>query len=164
MIYYILNIEELGSGDFLFSAVRKEKKMGIRENFKRGSIEMLILYLLTQEDMYGYQLAQEINSRSDGQFDITEGSMYPTLYRLIEKNAISDYKKLSGKRRTRVYYHIEKEGVELLEKIKEDYHAINAGVEKILSGKTAKTPAPKPTATKTTAKTSTRGRKKKTQE
>lgn len=128
--------------------------MGIRENFKRGSIEMLILYLLTQEDMYGYQLAQEINQRSEGQFDITEGSMYPTLYRLIEKNAISDYKKLSGKRRTRVYYHVEKEGVELLEKLKEDYRAINAGVEKILSGKAA-TPA-KPAAT--------RGRKKKVQE
>lgn len=135
--------------------------MGIRENFKRGSIEMLILYLLTQEDMYGYQLAQEINSRSDGQFDITEGSMYPTLYRLIEKKAISDYKKLSGKRRTRVYYHIEKEGVELLEKIKEDYHAINAGVEKILSGKGA--PAA-PAAKSTAAKAPARGRKKKTQE
>ncbi|MCM1059696.1 MAG: PadR family transcriptional regulator [Eubacterium sp.] len=128
--------------------------MGIRENFKRGSIEMLILYLLTQEDMYGYQLAQEINQRSEGQFDITEGSMYPTLYRLIEKNAISDYKKLSGKRRTRVYYHIEKEGVELLEKLKADYHAINAGVEKILGGK-SDAPAVKP-------KTS-RGRKKKSE-
>lgn len=128
--------------------------MGIRENFKRGSIEMLILYLLTQEDMYGYQLAQEINQRSEGQFDITEGSMYPTLYRLIEKNAISDYKKLSGKRRTRVYYHIEKEGAELLEKLKEDYRAINAGVEKILSGKSSAAAKP----------VSTRGRKKKTQE
>lgn len=140
--------------------------MGIRENFKRGSIEMLILYLLSQEDMYGYQLAQEINSRSEGQFDITEGSMYPTLYRLIEKKAISDYKKLSGKRRTRVYYHIEKEGVELLEKIKTDYRAINAGVEKILSGNNAPAaPAPKAPAAKTAAaKTSTRGRKKKTQE
>ncbi len=124
---------------------------------------MLILYLLTQEDMYGYQLAQEINERSEGQFDITEGSMYPTLYRLIEKNAISDYKKLSGKRRTRVYYHIEKEGVELLEKIKEDYQAINEGVAKILSGKpsTFKEEEPEP---KAPAKTSTRGRKKKVQE
>ncbi len=126
--------------------------MGIRENFKRGSIEMLILYLLSQEDMYGYQLAQEINTRSDGQFDITEGSMYPTLYRLIEKKAISDYKKLSGKRRTRVYYHIEEPGTKLLEQLKADYHAINAGVEKILSGSGKAAPA---------AKTSTRGRKKK---
>ncbi|MCM1487196.1 MAG: PadR family transcriptional regulator [Firmicutes bacterium] len=115
--------------------------MGIRENFKRGSIEMLILYLLSQEDMYGYQLAQEINTRSEGQFDITEGSMYPTLYRLIEKKAISDYKKLSGKRRTRVYYHIEEQGARLFEQLKEDYHAINAGVEKILSGGAASKPA-----------------------
>lgn len=137
--------------------------MGIRENFKRGSIEMLILYLLTQEDMYGYQLAQEINTRSEGQFDITEGSMYPTLYRLIEKNAISDYKKLSGKRRTRVYYHIEKEGVELLDKIKADYRAINAGVEKILSGKTSPSASAAKTA-KEPAKTASRPRKKKTQE
>ncbi len=113
---------------------------------------MLILYLLSQEDMYGYQLAQEINTRSDGQFDITEGSMYPTLYRLIEKKAISDYKKLSGKRRTRVYYHIEEPGAKLLEQLKADYHAINAGVEKILSGSGKAAAA---------AKTSTRGRKKK---
>lgn len=125
--------------------------MGIRENFKRGSIEMLILYLLTQEDMYGYQLAQEINTRSEGQFDITEGSMYPTLYRLIEKKAISDYKKLSGKRRTRVYYHIEDSGVELLEQLKEDYHAINSGVEKILNGNVA--PVKEESEKKTTART-----------
>ena len=110
--------------------------MGTKENFKRGSIEMLILYLLTQEDMYGYQLAQEITQRSGGLFEITEGSMYPNLYRLIEKNAISDCKKIIGKRRTRVYYHIEKSGVELLEKLKEDYYSINRGVEKILSGET----------------------------
>lgn len=113
--------------------------MGIRENFKRGSIEMLILFLLSEEDMYGYQLSQEINLRSDGQFDITEGSMYPTLYRLIEKKAITDYKKLSGKRRTRVYYHIEDEGRKLLETLRNDYTTINDGVKKILSGNVGRT-------------------------
>lgn len=99
---------------------------------------MLILFLLSEEDMYGYQLSQEINLRSDGQFDITEGSMYPTLYRLIEKKAITDYKKLSGKRRTRVYYHIEDEGKKLLEALRSDYTAINDGVRKILSGNVGK--------------------------
>ena len=118
--------------------VERRNSMGIRENFKRGSIEMLILFLLSEEDMYGYQLSQEINLRSDGQFDITEGSMYPTLYRLIEKKAITDYKKLSGKRRTRVYYHIEDEGKKLLEALRSDYTAINDGVRKILSGNVGK--------------------------
>ncbi len=107
--------------------------MGIRENFKRGSIEMLILFLLSEEDMYGYQLAQEINLRSTGLFDITEGSMYPTLYRLLDRKAISDKKQLIGKRRTRVYYHIEPAGKELLQDMIEEYRAINTGIENIMS-------------------------------
>ena len=52
----------------------------------------------------------------------------------LNADPLSDYKKLSGKRRTRVYYHIEEQGNQLFEQLKEDYHAINAGVEKILSG------------------------------
>ena len=129
--------------------------MAIRENFKRGSIEMLILYLLQQEDMYGYQLAQEINARSEGLFDITEGSMYPTLYRLIDRGAITDHKELIGKRRTRVYYHLEKEGAEHLATLQQEYREINEGIEKILSsdiGK-AKAEAPKkPRKRRTTKK------------
>lgn len=106
--------------------------MGIRENFKRGSIEMLILQLLTKDDMYGYQLAQEINMRSEGLFDITEGSMYPTLYRLIDLGAISDEKRLIGKRRTRVYYHIEPAGKSRLKELSSEYSVINNGISKIM--------------------------------
>ena len=42
--------------------------MGIKENFKRGTLEMLILHLLKGEEMYGYQLTQEIGERSNGTF------------------------------------------------------------------------------------------------
>lgn len=105
--------------------------MGIKESFTRGSVEMLILYLLSQEDMYGYQLAQEINSRSEGKIRITESSMYPHLYSLIEKKVISDSKRLIGKRRTRVYYHLEEKGAALLETYKNDYRTISEGIEKI---------------------------------
>ena len=38
--------------------------MGIKENFKRGTLEMLILHLLKGEEMYGYQLTQEIGKRT----------------------------------------------------------------------------------------------------
>lgn len=140
--------------------------MGIRENFKRGSIEMLILYLLGQEDMYGYQLAQEINTRSEGLFDITEGSMYPTLYRLIEKNAITDHRELIGKRRTRVYYHLEAAGAELLQELVNEYASVNGGIAKIMKDQKFTVPkaaakAASKAATKVPAK---RGRKKKIEE
>lgn len=131
--------------------------MGARENFKRGSIEMLILFMLKEQDMYGYQLAQEINARSEGLFDITEGSMYPTLYRLIEKGAISDRKELIGKRRTRVYYHLEKEGARLLSQLVGEYRSINGGIEKIIGGSAPK--AGKPAVAKPPAAGKTAGNK-----
>lgn len=107
--------------------------MGISESFKRGSMEMLILCLLSREDMYGYQLAQEINARSNGMLKVTEGSMYPHLYKLIEKKSISDTKKLIGKRRTRVYYHLENEGKLLLEKYRKEFLDVNEGIMCILN-------------------------------
>ena len=71
--------------------------MGISENLKKGTSEMLILFLLEKEDMYGYQLAQELRERSEGYFVMPEGSLYPTLYRLIEKGVIQTDRKSLGK-------------------------------------------------------------------
>lgn len=107
--------------------------MGIRENFKRGSLEMLILHLLSEKEMYGYQLTQEISKRSKGTFQITEGSMYPTLYRLIEKKMISDRLQLVGRRRRRVYYRLEEKGKEYLDDLKSEYEITNAGIYSILN-------------------------------
>ena len=109
--------------------------MKIQENLKRGMTELLILHLLKQEDMYGYQLTQEFEKRSDGLFILKEGTMYPSLYRLIEKGMISDHKELIGKRRTRVYYHIEDAGKDYFDKIYEEYVSITEGIRKILNYK-----------------------------
>ncbi len=107
--------------------------MGIKENFKRGSLEMLILHLLKDEEMYGYQLTQEICNRSNGAFKITEGSMYPTLYRLIDKELISDRLELVGRRRTRVYYHLEDKGRAYLENLVNEYEATSKGIAAIMN-------------------------------
>lgn len=107
--------------------------MGIRENLKRGTVEMLILFLLSKKDMYGYELSKALSDKSKGLYEIQEGSMYPTLYRLIEKNYISDEKKLIGKRRTRVYYHLEQGGVEYLNDTVKEYYSLNEGINNILS-------------------------------
>lgn len=107
--------------------------MGIKENFKRGSLEMLILHLLKDEEMYGYQLTQEICKRSGGTFRITEGSMYPTLYRLIDKELISDRLELVGRRRTRVYYHLEEKGAAYLEKLVSEYELTSKGISAIMN-------------------------------
>ncbi len=107
--------------------------MGIKENFKRGTLEMLILHLLKDEEMYGYQLTQEIAKRSNGAFRITEGSMYPTLYRLIDKELIADRLELVGRRRTRVYYSLQEKGKQYLEKLVKEYEITTAGIDAIMA-------------------------------
>ncbi len=83
----------------------------ITTNLKRASIEIILLSLLKEEDMYGYQLAQEIKKRTDNQLSLLEGSMYPILNRLKGNGDVTFRSELVGKKMTRVYYHITETGL-----------------------------------------------------
>ena len=107
-----------------------------KNNFKKGSVEMLMLHILQESDCYGYEIAQNIKERSGGRITVLEGSMYPILYRLEEAGFISQYEKLVGKRRTRVYYHLEDAGKAQLESLLNDYNEVRTGIDMILHYKT----------------------------
>lgn len=107
--------------------------MDNKSNFRRGSVELLILHLLQEKDYYGYGLSQNIKSRSNGIIDIPVGSLYPALYKLIDNGYITDYKQQAGKRLVRVYYHIEDSGLERLNLLLEDYYSTNEGIQQILN-------------------------------
>ena len=108
--------------------------MRAHNNFKKGAVEMLLLHILNSKgDCYGYQLSQLIRQTSDDYLIIPEGSLYPALYKLIEKGYISDYKNQIGKRLTRVYYHIETAGRNRLTELVEDYLATTESIKKILN-------------------------------
>ncbi|HAD20334.1 MAG TPA: PadR family transcriptional regulator [Lachnospiraceae bacterium] len=104
-----------------------------RSSFKMGTVEMLILFLLNQKDLYGYELCTLLSRLSDGDYILAEGSLYPILYRLLEKKYISDREVTVGKRRIRVYYRIEESGKQRLTDLLEDYRKTANGIEKILS-------------------------------
>ena len=105
-----------------------------RSNFKMGTVEMLILFLLNQDDdLYGYELTTLIKDLSGGDYVLAEGSLYPILYRLLEKGYISDREEAVGKRRLRVYYHIEESGKTRLKDLLEDYQTTCNGIDRILS-------------------------------
>ncbi len=97
----------------------KKEKSHLETSMKKATIEMLLLKLLSEQDMYGYQLSQELKKRSSEQYTILEGSMYPILYRLTDNHQISFYEKKVGKRLTRLYYHLEPEGESYLQKQQE---------------------------------------------
>ncbi len=108
--------------------------MNPQYNFKKGAVEMLLLHILNSKgDCYGYQLSLLIQEISDKNLYIPEGSLYPALYKLMEENYISCYKKQTGKRMIKVYYHIEDSGKERLEILTKEYLATTSSIFKILN-------------------------------
>ena len=106
--------------------------MGAPENLKRGTVELLLLTLLQTEDMYGYQLSQKLDEFSEGLFVLQEASMYVILYRMQKKGYISASQQLVGRRRTRVYYHLEEKGKEYLRQVRKEYFSVTKGVLNVL--------------------------------
>ena len=113
--------------------MKKEVIMDNKSNFRRGFVELLVLYLLSQKDYYGYELSQTIKEQSDSVLNIPVGSLYPALYKLIDSGYISDYKKQVGRRLIRVYYHIEDSGINRLSSLIEDYNSTVAAVRQVLN-------------------------------
>ena len=102
-------------------------------NVKRGFLPLIILSLLSQQDMYGYQLVQEIARQSEGKFLTKEGSLYPVLYKLLEEEYITSYEVKSGVRMRRYFYRLEDKGRDYLSVLKEQYVSLTAGIQNILN-------------------------------
>ena len=103
-------------------------------SYRRGVMSLVLLSLLKREDMYGYQLVQEIERSSGGRIVTQEGSLYPVLYRLVDQRLISDRQVPVGKRLKRIYYHLEPAGEEKLRELVAEYEQITQGVFQIIRG------------------------------
>lgn len=73
-------------------------KNEIEENLKVGLFDIIILKMISEEPLYGYQIRQEIASRSNELITIPEGSLYGPLYRMEKKDILVQIKKLLAKR------------------------------------------------------------------
>ncbi len=88
-------------------------------------LELLLLSILSKEDCYGYQLTMKIKNITGGIITIKDGTLYPILYKLLDKQYISTYEERVGKK-IRGYYHLEPLGKEKLdEMIKEFTTTVN---------------------------------------
>lgn len=109
--------------------------MKVGASLKKGkqNIEMILLSILMDGDYYGYQLTQLINGYSKNLIEIPESSLYPALYRLLEKGYVSDKKVKIKVRQQRIYYHIESAGYEYYQTLLDEYNRLNNGILNILN-------------------------------
>jgi len=92
----------------------KEEAMQLQHQIRKGSTPLLILSLLEEQPMYGYQITRELQRRSEGYFKMKEGLLYPALHRMEQDGLLrSEWRTVAGSRR-RKYYSITEEGREVL--------------------------------------------------
>ena len=60
----------------------KAERIGIEREFKRGALELAVLHLLRSGEAYGYDIVTQIAERTEGILEVTNGTLYPVLYRL----------------------------------------------------------------------------------
>ena len=78
--------------------------MTVDKSLLAGSTTMLVLKLLDGQDMYGYQMIEELSRRSERAFALKTGTLYPLLHSLEEKELIISYEKDEDAARPRRYY------------------------------------------------------------
>ena len=94
--------------------------MKVSRELLKGSTTMLVLSLLEYENMYGYQMIKKLSEKSQNIFEFQEGTLYPILHSLEEKNYISSYWDNTGAKK-RKYYSITKSGKKHLQEKKNEW-------------------------------------------
>lgn len=74
-----------------------------KEPILDGVPELLILRLLERQEMHGYQLVAEIQTRSGGKLKFGEGCIYPLLHRLVEQDYLTERRVEVAGRERRCY-------------------------------------------------------------
>lgn len=105
----------------------------IDENVRSGIVELLVLQLLCEREMYGYEIKKMLYERTNGAFEMKEASLYGPLYRMASRGLISSHKEMAGEKRFRMYYRIEDKGREYLAYGKEQINFVFNGVLRLLN-------------------------------
>lgn len=108
--------------------------MTIDKTLLAGSTATLILKLLEGQDMYGYQMIEELARRSDDTFQLKAGTLYPLLHGLEKKGYLESYEEAADSARFRKYYRLTSKGKKFLEEKTKEWNTYSSAVTKILEG------------------------------
>ena len=91
------------------------------QNLSKSSNELLILTSVYNEPMHGYQIALEIEKKSDSYFKFNHGTLYPILHKLEKDGYIKGIWETEPSKRKRKYYQISKSGKLYTDKLRNSW-------------------------------------------
>lgn len=95
---------------------------------------MLVLKLLNNQSMYGYQIIRELERQSRDVFKLQEGTLYPILHTLEQQGAVTSYQQTADNGRMRKYYAITTHGQKLLDEKMKEWEVYQTAINQVIGG------------------------------
>jgi PadR family transcriptional regulator PadR len=111
----------------------EKKEMG-KLDMRTGSTGVMILRLLADEPMYGYQMVKELQARSEGYFEMEQGTLYPALHRLERDGLVRSEWQIISEGPPRKYYKITEAGQATLRESAAQWADFSHSLLKLLDG------------------------------
>lgn len=109
-------------------------KRDIKTDLLQGTLDLLILRVLSRGDIHGWGIADRISQISKNVLSVGEGSLYPALYRLQEQGWIESEWGVSENNRKARYYRLTKSGRRQLEVETATWQRLTLAIGAILEG------------------------------
>jgi PadR family transcriptional regulator PadR len=106
----------------------------IRGQLLKGTTTLLVLTVLREGELYGYEIAQRIRDRSGGAFAPSEGALYPALHALEADGALEASWRESDRGPRRRYYKITNYGLGMLDAHAEEWATFSLGMARAVGG------------------------------
>lgn len=113
----------------------------MQRDLRKGSARVLILAMLAEKPMYGYQIAKELKRRSKGYFAFKEGTLYPALHAMEREGLLSSEWQVVDKGPSRKYYHLKENGRTVLADSTKEWTTFSRRLLSILGGQPAQSPS-----------------------
>lgn len=107
-------------------------RRSIERELKRGSLELIVLHLLSPAEAYGYEIVSKLTEQTNGSLAITDGTLYPVLYRLERNGYVSVRWETPERGVPRKYYRLTDTGREELARLTHEWTSFAKAMAKLL--------------------------------
>ncbi|MBY0494724.1 MAG: PadR family transcriptional regulator [Cyanobacteria bacterium] len=108
------------------------ERKGIDRELRRGSLELIVLQLLAPGEAYGYEIVSKLTAETNGALEVTDGTLYPVLYRLERAALVAVRWETPERGVPRKYYRLTDAGREELIRLTHEWSTFAKAMNKLL--------------------------------
>ena len=111
---------------------RDDDRKGIERELKRGSLELIVLHLLSLGEAYGYEIVANLTGRTNGGLEVSDGTLYPVLYRLERAGFVAIRWETPQRGVPRKYYRLTEAGQAELVRLTHEWNTFANAMARLL--------------------------------